>query len=161
MKVVTDPTIQGMSGRFPKSRLVMNHRNGKIITHARSYIRPDNDAGQAAFAEKVLAVVSTYKAADAAFVTDLATYVTAYNEQIVDDHELPLSKYAIFVKACFAAAEANSFDITTLTVALFGGTAGDLLEALPADVFNLMTTAGLPGLGFIATDLEADIEGGV
>lgn len=159
MKVVTDPTIQGMSGRFPKSRLVMNHRQGKIITHARAYIRPDNDAGQAAFAEKVLAVVSTYKAADAAFVTDLDTYVTVYNQQVVDDHELPLSKYAIFIKACFAAAEATSFDITTLTVALFGGTLGDLLGEDAADVFHLMATAGLPGLGFVAADLNSDIEG--
>ena len=159
MRVVTDPTIQGMSGRFPKSRLVMNHRDGKIITHARSYVRPVNVAGQAALTEKILAVVGTFKNADAAFVTDLKTYVDAYNEQIVDDHELPLSKYSIFVKACFLAAEANSFDITTLTVALFGGTIGDLLGELAADVYHLMDTAGMPGLGFVAVDLDADIEG--
>ena len=157
MRVVTDPTIQGMSGRFPKSRLVMNHRNGKLITHARSYIRPVNDAGQAAFKEKILAVVATFNAAAAGFVEDLATYVSSYNEQIVDDHELPLSKYSIFVKACFAAAEANSFDITTLTTANFGGIEGDLLGTSDPTVFNLIDQAGLPHMGYTATDLQTDI----
>jgi hypothetical protein len=147
-----------MSGRFPKSRLVMNHREGKTITHARSYIRPVNVEGQAAFAEKLAAVVATYKAADEAFIADLKTYVDAYNDQIVDDHELPISKYSVFIKAVFAAAKENSFDVTTLTCPLFGGTAGDLLETDPADVFHLMSVALMPGLGFAAGDLDSDIE---
>ena len=159
MRVVTDPTIQGMSGRFPKSRLVMNHREGKLITHARSYIRPVNEAGQAAFKEKILAVVGTFNAADEAFVTDLTTYVDSYNEQIVDDHELPLSKYSIFVKACFLAAEEQEFDITTLTVDNFGGTEGDLLETLSPTVFNLIDTANLPHMGYVAADLDGTIDG--
>ena len=159
MKVITDPTIQGMSGRFPKSSLVMNHRDGKTVTHARAHVIPDNDAGQAAFAAKVAAVVSTYKAADAGFITDLATYVDEYNMQIVGDNQLPLSKYSVFIKACFLAAEANSFDITTLTVGLFGGSEGDLLGTDAADVFHLMDNAGMPALGFVAADLDADIEG--
>jgi len=137
----------------------MNHREGKTITHARSYIRPVDVEGQAAFAEKLAAVVSTYKAADADFVTDLKTYVDAYNDQIVDDHELPISKYSVFIKAVFAAAEANSFDVTTLTCALFGGTEGDLLGTELADVYHLMIVAGMPGLGFDAADLDANIEG--
>ena len=159
MKVVTDPTIQGMSGRFPKSRLVMNHRQGKTITHARAYIRPVNPVGQALFASKIAAVVGTFKDAHADFVTDLLTYVGLYNDQIVDDHELPLSKYSIFVKACFMAAEANSFDITTLTVLLFGGTIGDLLGTENANVYQLMLAAGLPSLGLTEADLDANIEG--
>ena len=82
MKVVTDPTIQGMSGRFPKSRLVMNHREGKTITHARSYVRPDNIAQQEAFTAKLAAIVSTYRLADSAFITDLENYSKQYNQQI-------------------------------------------------------------------------------
>jgi len=151
MKVVTDPTIQGMSGRFPKSRLVMNHREGKTITHARSYVRPSNLEQQEAFKAKIQAVVGCYREADALFVGDLADYVKQYNQQIVDDDGLPVTKYAIYVKACFAAAEANSFDITTLTAANFGT---GLLDGDTETVYNLVSNADLPLLGFEAADLN-------
>ena len=154
MKVVTDPSIQGMSGRFPKSRLVMNHREGKTITHARSYVRPSNLEQQEAFKEKIQAVVGCYRGADALFVGDLASYVKGYNQQIVDDNALPVTKYALFVKGCFAAADANSFDITTLTVANFGT---GLLSGDTPTVFNLISDAGLPLLGFEAADLSNEI----
>lgn len=155
MKVVTDPTIQGMSGRFPKSRLVMNHREGKTITHARSYVRPSNLIQQEAFKEKIEAVVGCYRAADSLFVTDLADYAKDYNQQIVDDDALPVSKYAIFVKACFAAAEANAFDITTLDIDNFGS---GLLDGDTATVFNLIENADLPLLGYEAIDLNSLIK---
>jgi len=154
MRVVTDPTIQGMSGRFPKSRLVMNHREGKTVTHARAHVIPDNDAGQAAFAAKVAAVVSTYKNAEAGFITDLDTYVKSYNQHVVGDNELPLSKYSIFIKACFLAAEANNFDITSLSAEAFGGMPGFFLEMLDGTVWNLITVAGLPACGLVEADLN-------
>lgn len=154
MKVVTDPSIQGMSGRFPKSRLVMNHREGKTITHARSYVRPSNLVQQEAFKEKIQAVVGCYREAHVDFVADLADYVKQYNQQIVDDDGLPVSKYAIFVKGCFAAAETNAFDITTLTLANFGT---GLLADDPETVFSLISDAGLPLLGFEAADLNSPI----
>ena len=157
MRVITDPTIQGMSGRFPKSRLVMNWREGKVITHARPYIRPNNPTGQATFAEKVLAVISTYKNALEGFVTDLKTYVDAYNEQIVDDNELPVSKYSIFIKSCFLAGKAldPEFDMSTLTVDNF---ASGLLDGAAGDVYHLMEAAGMPGLGFAPEDLAEVIK---
>ena len=157
MRVITDPTIQGMSGRFPKSRLVMNWREGKVITHARPYVRPNNPTGQADFAEKVLAVISTYKAALEPFVVDLKTYVDEYNQQIVDDHELPVSKYSIFVKACFLAGKAldPEFDMKILTVDNF---ASGLLDGAAGDVYHLMAAASLPGLGFDPADLAEVIK---
>ncbi|RLC50849.1 MAG: hypothetical protein DRI23_05625 [Candidatus Cloacimonadota bacterium] len=155
MKVVTDPTIQGMSGRFPKSRLVMNHREGKTITHARSYVRPDNVAQQDAFKAKLAAIVATYRLADSAFITDLENYSKQYNQQIVDDHELPVTKYALFVKACFAAADANSFDISTLTAANFGT---GLLDGDSDTTYYLITNAGMPILGFVSTDLASELD---
>jgi len=154
MKVVTDPSIQGMSGRFPKSRLVMNHREGKTITHARSYVRPSNLDQQEAFKEKIQAVVGVYREADAGFVSNLTDYVKQYNQQIVDDDGLPVSKYAIFVKGCFAAAEENAFDISTLTLLNFGS---GLLDGDAETVFSLISNAGLPLLGFEAADLNSPI----
>ena len=154
MKVVTDPTIQGMSGRFPKSRLVMNHREGKTITHARAFVRPDNVEQQEAFTAKLQAVVACYRDADPLFIENIATYVKQYNQQIVDDDALPVTKYALFVKGCFAAAEENSFDITTLTAANFGT---GLLAVDAATVYYLIADAGLPLLGFEAADLANEI----
>ena len=154
MKVVTDPTIQGMSGRFPKSRIVMNHREGKTITHARSYVVPDNATQTALFTERIQAVIACYAGSESGFVEDLAKYVAQYNQQIVGDDKLPLSKYSIFIKACFAAAEETSFDIATLTVANFES---GLLDAAGDTVIDLITTASLPLLGFVAVDLANPI----
>ena len=155
MKVVTDPTIQGMSGRFPKSRLVMNHREGKTVTHARSYVLPDNVAQQEAFSAKLAAVVATYNAADSLFIADLYTYLKEYNQQIVGDNQLPLTKYALFVKACFGAASANVYDITLMTVINFST---GLLGGDTDTVFNLIANADMPALGFVAADLDAEID---
>jgi len=155
MKVVTDPTIQGMSGRFPKSRLVMNHRDGKTVTHARSYVIPDNVAQQEAFKDKLLAVVTTYHAADSLFISDLVNYLKQYNQQIVGDDQLPLTKYALFVKACFGAAETNTYDITLMTALNFST---GLLNGDSDTVFYLISNAGMPALGFEAAELANRID---
>ena len=155
MKVVTDPTIQGMSGRFPKSRLVMNHREGKTVTHARSYVLPDNVAQQDAFKAKLAAVVTTYRAADSLFIADLYTYLKEYNQQIVGDDQLPLTKYALFVKACFAAAEANAYDITLMTALNFST---GLLGGDTDTVFHLIANSDMPALGFVSADLANELD---
>jgi len=93
--------------------------------------------------------------ADSAFITDLENYAKQYNQQIVDDHELPVTKYALFVKACFAAAEANSFDISTLTASNFGT---GLLGGDSDTTYYLITNAEMPILGFVATDLANELE---
>ncbi len=155
MKVVTDPTIQGMSGRFPKSSLVMNHREGKTVTHARSFVMPDNVAQQEAFKAKLAAVVATYRAADALFITDLYKYLKQYNQQIVGDDQLPLTKYALFVKACFGAAETNAYDITLMTALNFSA---GLLNGDSDTVFYLISNAGMPALGFEVAELSNQID---
>lgn len=155
-----DPTAlinassQRMSGRFPKSSLVMNHREGKTIIHARSYVCQSNVELQEAFKEKIQAVVGCYREADSLFVTDLAKYAIEYNQQIVDDNALPITKYALFVKGTFAAAETNLFDITILTATNFGA---GLLAGKTPTVFNLISDAGLPLLGFEVEDLTNEI----
>ena len=114
----------------------------------------DNVTQQNEFKEKLLAIVTTYRAADSLFITDLVSYLKQYNQQIVGDDQLPLTKYALIVKGCFAAADANSFDITTLTAANFGT---GLLSGDTPTVFNLISDADLPLLGFEAAYLANEI----
>jgi len=133
----------------------MNHRDGKTVTHARSYVIPDNVAQQDAFKDKLLAVVATYHAADSLFIEDLYAYLKQYNQQIVGDDQLPLTKYALFVKACFGAAETNTYDITLMTALNFSA---GLLNGDSDTVFYLISNAGMPALGFEAAELANRID---
>jgi hypothetical protein len=71
---------------------------------------------------------------------------------------IPYNALNIFLKACFAAADASSFDITTLTVDNFGGEVGDLLGTEAPNAGNLVTAAGLPDCGLVLADLDSSIE---
>jgi hypothetical protein len=129
------------------------------VTFLREYVVPVNPAGQAAFASKTGAVIDTYKNASEGFLNDLATYKEAYNETQLDSRtQIPYNALNIFLKACFAAADASSFDITTLTVDNFGGEVGDLLGTEAPNVGNLVTAAGLPDCGLVLADLDSSIE---
>ncbi|MCF7919049.1 MAG: hypothetical protein K9N06_03950 [Candidatus Cloacimonetes bacterium] len=122
------------------------------VTFLRDYFIPYNPVGQAAFAAKTTAVTETWKDADIGFLADMQTYAGAWNETQLDGcTQIPRTSMNIFVKACFAAAKAASFDITTLTVADFGGEPGALLGTSAPNVGNLVTAAGLPSCGI---DLE-------
>ena len=122
------------------------------VTFLRDYFNPDNPAGKAAFAAKSTAVISTYRDADSSFMADMQIYTDAWNLTQLDGRtQIPRNKLNIFVKACYAAAEAASFDISTLTVDNFGGEIGDLLGTDAPNVGNLITQAGLPACGL---DLE-------
>ncbi|MCF7920572.1 MAG: hypothetical protein K9N06_11730 [Candidatus Cloacimonetes bacterium] len=82
------------------------------ITFLRDYFVPVNPAGEAAFTAKSTAVIDTWKDADASFISDIVTYTAAWNETQLDGRsQIPYNKLNIFVKACYAAAEAASFDI--------------------------------------------------
>ena len=128
------------------------------VTFLRDYTIPDNPEGQAAFASKTVPVVSSWTNADSAFKDDIITYTEAYNATQLDGRtQIPLNKLNIFMKAVFPAAEANSFDLSTLTVNNFGGEIGDLLGTEEPNVGNLIETAGLPDCGLDLSTLNNPI----
>ena len=130
------------------------------VTFLRDYFVPENPTGQAAFASKTGAVIDTYKDASEGFLNDLATYKEAWNEtQLNGRSQLPYNPLNVFLKACFAAAEIGSFDISTLTVDNFGGEAGDLLGTMSPTIGNLIEYAELPDCGLDLSTLSSLITG--
>jgi hypothetical protein len=128
------------------------------ITFLRDYFIPDNPVAQAAFAAKSTAVISTYSAADSSFMDDMQTFTDAWNLTQLDGRtQIPRNKLNIFVKACYAAADVASFDISTLTVSNFGGAVADMLGTVAPNVGNLVTAAGLPACGLDLTTLTNPI----
>jgi hypothetical protein len=129
------------------------------ITFLREYFVPDNPEGEEAFASKTTAVVDTWKDASEGFVNDIITYTQAWNETQLDGRtQIPYNKLNIFLKACFAVAKLTAFDISTLTVANFGGEAGDLLGTEDPNVGNLIEAAGMPACGLDLSTLDSSIE---
>jgi hypothetical protein len=112
------------------------------------------------FGLKVKAIVdTTWNNASEGFKADMQTYADAWNatqhpgkEEIRD-----LSALNLFVRACFAAAESASFDLSTLTVDNFGGEVGDLLGTEAPNTGNLITAAGMPACGLVLSSLDSDI----
>ena len=128
------------------------------VTFLRDYFVPDNPVAQAAFAAKSIAVISTYSAADSSFMADMQIYTDAWNLTQLDGRtQIPRNKLNIFVKACYAAAEVISFDISTLTVSNFGGTVSDLLGTDSPNVGNLIIQGGLPACGIDLETLNSPI----
>ena len=129
------------------------------VTFLRTYFVPDNPEGEAAFASKTTAVIATWKATAEGFVNDIVTYTQAWNESQLDGRsQIPYNKLNIFLKACFATAKYAGFDISTLTVATFGGEVGDLLGTEAANVGNLIGAAGMPACGLDLATLNSPIE---
>ena len=122
MRVITDPTIQGMSGRFPKSHLVMNHRQGKIITHAQSHFIPKNlNPSQIDFALRSKAITSTWSNSHPNFKEDIVHYTELYNLFYNTEHSLPLSATSLWTMYCYSCWNLynREFDLKTLTVTNF------------------------------------------
>lgn len=131
---------------------------GLDVTFLRQHFIPDNPEGEAVFASKTTAVIDTWKDASEGFINDIITYTQAWNETQLDGRsQIPYNKLNIFLKACFAAAKANSFDISTLTVDNFGGELGDLLSTEDPNVGNLIETANLPDCGLDLSTLNTSI----
>jgi hypothetical protein len=114
--------------------------------------------GEAAFTSKTTPVIATYSAADITFISDLVLYTEAWNATQLDGRsQIPLNRLNIFLKACFPAATAAGFDISTLTVSNFGGTVGDLLGTLAPNVGNLIISAGMSACGLDMATLNNPI----
>ncbi|MDP8211460.1 MAG: hypothetical protein P9M05_11650 [Candidatus Stygibacter australis] len=131
------------------------------INSLKKYEYPQELTAQnAIFGAECQAIAGTWNAAAEGFQTDMSTYEEAWNEtQHVG--KLPsrdVNNYALFIAACFAAAEITAFDLTTLTVDNFGGEIGDLLGTEAPNVGNLITAAGMPACGLDLSTLNSSIE---
>lgn len=158
MRVKLPEWIETLSGQFD-SLVFYPYPGLQNTCFARAKVDREITAGNTAFGLKCHAICGvTWPAADSAFKDDMETYAEAWNATQLDGrNEIPLSDLNVFVKACFAAADANSFDLTTLTVNNFGGTIGDLLGTEDATVGNLIETAGLPSCGLTLSSLNNPI----
>jgi len=135
-----------------------NDRYG--ICYARDYVYPTITAANTSFGADAKAVTdTTWNAADSSFKDDMQLYADAWNETQMAGRELTrdLTSINLFVKACFAAAEEGSFDLSTLTVAKFGGEVGDLLGSEAPNVGNLITVALLPSCSLVLSVLNNPI----
>ena len=158
MKVKTDPTIQGMSGRFPKSKLVMNHRDGKSMTHSGPYVRPNDPEGQQTFKLKNRGVTRTYNGALSLYREQLQLYLDVYNEHYrSNDTTFPLKLFSFFTLCCHRAAAPDplrpeGYDLSNLEP-------NSQMEALCGGitVWDLIKGAHLPECGFTEETLWASI----
>lgn len=160
MKVKLASYIAGLEGYF-QGAVFYGYREKYGICYARDYVYPTITAANVEFGTFGKAVTdTTWNAAAAGFKTDLQTYADAWNEtqQAGQEAQRDLSSMNLFVKACFGAAEVSSFDLSTLTVDLFGGEIGDLLGTESPNVGNLITAAGLPSCSLTLADLDSSIE---
>ncbi|MCF7920491.1 MAG: hypothetical protein K9N06_11325 [Candidatus Cloacimonetes bacterium] len=130
------------------------------LCYSRDYKYPTITAHNTEFGTEASAVAATtWNAADESFKADMALYADAWNLTQKPGHEptRDISALNLFVKGCFAAADASSFDLSTLTVENFGGEAGDLLGTSAPNVGNLITAAGLPSCGLDLATLNNPI----
>lgn len=131
------------------------------LCYARDYVVPELTSQMTTFGNEAKAITdTTWNAADASFTDDMQTYADAYNETQQPGREAfrDLTALNLFVKACFAAGDASSFDLSTLTVDKFGGEAGDLLGTEAPNVGNLILAAGMPSCGLDLSTLNNPIE---
>jgi len=159
MKVSLPNWISSFSG-WNNGLVFFGYRERYGICYARDYVYPTITSENTAFGSSAKAVTdTTWNAADISFKNDMQLYADAWNETQLPGRELcrDLTSINLFVKACFAAAEAASFSLSTLTVDIFGGEVGDLLGTDAPNVGNLIEAAGLPSCGLTLADLDNPI----
>jgi len=131
------------------------------LCYARDYVIPTLTTQNTTFGQEAKAVTdTTWNAASEGFKADMQTYADAWNETqgVGREGTRDLSALNLFVKACFKVGTLTAFDLSTLTVAKFGGEAGDLLGTEAANVGNLIETALLPACDLDLSDLDSAIE---
>ena len=131
------------------------------LCYARDYTYPEITSANVEFGTEGKAVTATtWNAAAEGFKADMQTYADAWNatQQPGREPMRDLSALNLFVRGCFAVAKLTAFDLSTLTVANFGGEAGDLLGTEAANVGNLVETAGMPACGLDLSTLDSSIE---
>ena len=131
------------------------------ICYSRDYVYPTLTANNVTFGIEGKAVSqTTWLAADSSFQEDMQTYADAWDETQQPGRELirTLTDLNLFVKAVFEASDVAEFDLSTLTVANFGGEIGDLLGTATATVGHLIEASGLPSCGLDLDLLNSPIE---
>lgn len=160
MQVVLPNWISSLKN-YDQGLVFYGYRQRYGLCYARDYKYPLLNAHNSQFGLEARAVTSTtWNSASEGFKADMATYASAWNSTQQPGREpvRDLSSLNLFVRACFAAAESSVFDLSTLTVSNFGGTAGDLLGENPPNVGNLVTAAGMPSCGLDLSTLNTSIE---
>ncbi|MCF7919501.1 MAG: hypothetical protein K9N06_06285 [Candidatus Cloacimonetes bacterium] len=145
---------------YTQGHVAMPYKNKFGLTYMRIYVYPQSFTDhQVEFGNECRAVTTTWPDADASFQADMQLYADAWNETQQPGHNeiRDLSDFNLFIKGCFAAGEASSFDLKTLTVDNFGGEAGDLLGTAAPNVGNLIIAAGLPTCGLDLATLNNPI----
>jgi hypothetical protein len=158
MKVTLPNWITGLSGEND-GLVFYGYKSRSGMCYSRDWVMPTLTANNTAFGVKGNAIShNTWPNCDSSFRDDLQTYVDAWNLTQLDGRtDQDYSAINIFMKACYAAATANSFDVSTLTVAKFGGTVGDLLGTEDPNVGNLIVAAIMPACGLDLTTLTNPI----
>ena len=130
------------------------------LCYTRPYKYPQLTAHNVEFGIEARAITdTTWNAADVSFKDDMDLYADGWNLTQKPGHEptRDINALCLFVKGCFAAAEAASFDLNTLTVSNFGGVIGDLLGTEAPNVGNLIIAAGMPSCGLDLATLNNPI----
>ena len=131
------------------------------LCYARDYVYPTLTDHNTDFGLQAKAITgTTWNAAAEGFKTDMQTYADAYNQTQTEGREAQrdLTALNLFVKACFESAQVSNFDLSTLTVDIFGGEIGDLLGTQAPNVGNLIDSAGMPACSLDLDDLDSSIE---
>ena len=146
---------------YDQGLVFYGYRQRYGLCYARDYVYPEITVHNVEFGAQSKAVTATtWNAAAEGFKADMQSYADAWNEtqQAGREPMRDLSSLNLFVQGCFAAAEVSSFDLSTLTVANFGGEIGDLLGTEAPNVGNLVEAAGMPACGLDLSTLDSSIE---
>ena len=160
MRVRLASYISVLEGYF-QGAVFYGHKQKFGLCYARDYVMPTLTVHNTEFGNEGKAITATtWLSAASGFTADMQTYADAYNATQQEGREgmRILTALNLFVKACHAAADVTSFDLSTLTVELFGGEAGDLLGTEAANVGNLIEAAGMPACSLDLDDLDSTIE---
>jgi hypothetical protein len=161
MKIRLPNWISSLSN-YNQGLVFYGYRQRYGLCYAREYVYPVITSHNLEFGTKVKAVIdTTWNNASESFITDMQTYSAAWNNTQHTGREpmRDLSRLNLFIRGCFAAAEAAGFDLSTLTVNNFGGEEGDLLGTEDPNVGNLIIAAGMPACGLDLSELNNPIVG--
>ena len=160
MRVRLASYISTLEGYF-QGAVFYGYKDKFGLCYARDYVVPTLTSQNATFGSEAKAVTdTTWNAAAESFKADMQTYADAWNETQQPGREgmRNLTALNLFVRGCFDTATDTAFDLSTLTVANFGGEVGDLLGAEPAQVGKLISAASMPSCSLDLDTLNSPIE---
>jgi hypothetical protein len=159
MKIKLPNWIDQISG-YNNGIVFYGYKDRFHVQYARDYVMPTLTVNNATFGTENKAIIGqAWMLADASFKADMQLYADAWDETQQSGREASrkLTALNLFIKACFAAGEKASFDLSTLTTENFGGTVGDLLGTNQPNVGELITFAEMPSCNLDLTALDNPI----